>query len=523
MDQQQPSSGDRPSGGSGGSGGGVADAAYLGIDVGTTGVRAVLLDAAGWVLGRGARPLHSDRRNGVRHEQDPDEWWSALCGAVRQALTSQAGREGSRITAVAVAATSGTVVVEDDRGRPVTPGLLYDDRRALDLAGRVTAAGAAIWARSGVVAAPMWALPRVLWLVRNVGVPPGGRIAHQGDHLARRLTGTPVPTDTSQALKTGVDLVTGNWPADVFAELGLDPGLLPEVVTPGTLIGEVSRAAAAATGLPAGTQVQAGMTDGCAGQIGAGALAPGAWTSGLGTTLVLKGVCAVPLVDPSGACYAHRHPDGGWLPGGASNCGGGYLRQEFGPDLDALGAAAARDTGSSVSYPLLGTGERFPFPAPNARAFTLGEPGGRPARFAAALRGLACVERLAYDRVTGLGARVAGPLRFTGGATRNAHLTQLRADLLDRRVQVLQHGDAATGMAVLAAAPPGRLTETAARMVRPGREFFPDPRRHERLVEIYDRFTAELHRRGWLASGPADQAGRTGDRDDHRPAGPSVP
>ena len=547
MDEQRP---DR------GSADRLGDEAYLGIDVGTSGVRAAVLDGSGRVLGRGAEPLHSDRRRGVRHEQDPDEWWAALCVAVRQALVcvgdavgdigdssaanggaangggvngsnwnggrasggAANGRRGGlsvRIAAVAVAATSGTLLVEDARGRPVTAGVLYDDGRAVGLADRVAAAGATVWSRSGIVAQPTWALPRALWLLHHTQLPPGGRVVHQGDHLVRRLTGEPVPTDTSQALKTGVDLITGDWPAAVLTELGLDPAVFPAVVGPGTPIGVVGPAAAAATGLPAGAQVRAGMTDGCAAQIGAGALGPGAWTTVLGTTLVLKGVSDLPLADPSGAFYSHRHPDTGWLPGGASNAGAGFLASWFGPDLHGLSEAAGRDTGTAVTYPLRGAGERFPFTDAAARRFTIGQADGPVARFAAALRGLACVERLAYERVRGLGAPVLGPIRSSGGATRNVHLTQLRADLLGRSVQVAAQGGAAIGMAVLAAAGPGRVAETAARMLPPGREFEPDAVRHGRLLEVYGRFVGELRRRGWLDVEPGT-FGTEGDSDSSR-------
>lgn len=87
--------------------------------------------------------------------------------------------------------------------------------------------------------------------------------------------------------------------------------------------------AAAHRGLPAETPILAGMTDGCAAQISAGALAEGHWNSVLGTTLVLKGVAHRLLRDPEGAVYSHRHPDEGWLPGGASNVGAGALARHF--------------------------------------------------------------------------------------------------------------------------------------------------------------------------------------------------
>ena len=114
------------------------------------------------------------------------------------------------------------------------------------------------------------------------------RLAHQADVVTRALAGHPVATDASHALKSGYDAARGAWPEELARELG---DLLPAVVAPGTRLGEVCATAAEQTGLPAGTPIVAGMTDGCAAQIAAGALRPGDWNSVLGTTLVLKG-CA---------------------------------------------------------------------------------------------------------------------------------------------------------------------------------------------------------------------------------------
>ena len=138
----------------------------------------------------------------------------------------------------------------------------------------------------------------------------GARLARQSDFINRRLVGAPVATDTSNALKTDVDLVNERRPQDVFAALSVPETLLPPVARAGAPLGVVGREAAAETGIPAGTPVFAGMTDGCAAQIGAGALSLGSWNVVLGTTLVLKGVTSEPFKDPGGTGYSHRSPDG---------------------------------------------------------------------------------------------------------------------------------------------------------------------------------------------------------------------
>jgi D-ribulokinase len=477
--------------------------AWLGIDLGTQSVRAALVDPEGGVVGAGSCALTRDRRSDDRHEQDPDEWWSATCAATRAALDRAGGRP---VGGVSIDSTSGTLVVQSPDGTPVGPGLMYDDARAADEAARCRRVGADLWARLGYRMQDSWALPKLVWLTDRGDLPADARVAHQADHVAARLAGHPVATDVSHVLKTGYDLLGLRWPAEVLGELGVRPDVLPDVVATGTPVGAVSAAGAEASGIPEGTPLRAGMTDGCAGQVSAAALTPGDWCSSLGTTLVLKGSTRELLRDPDGAVYCHRNPDGGWLPGGASSTGAGVVAREFaGADLDTLTEQASRlPPPSGVAYPLHGTGERFPFAAPDARAFGL-EPAGYSSeaeRFAAVLHGIAYVERLAFDVLAGLGADTTGQLSFAGGAVRNRWWNQLRADLLQRPVLVPEQVEAAVGSAVVAAAPVGRLAETAARMVRVRERLEPDPARGERLREGYDRLVAALVERGWLDSAP---------------------
>lgn len=472
---------------------------WLGVDLGTQGVRAVLVDGAGAVLGTGSAPLTHDVRDGQRHEQDPGQWWTATCAATRAALAARGDRP---VGGLSIDATSGTLVVQDADGRAAGPALMYDDRRAAAEAARVQDEGVELWTALGYRMQASWALPKVVWLTARNAVPAGHRLAHQADHVGARLAGHPLPTDWSHALKTGYDLLADAWPQALLERLGVDPALLPPVVAPGERVAVVSPAAAEESGIPAGTPIVAGMTDGCAAQVATAALAPGRWCSALGTTLVLKGSTRDLLRDPVGAVYCHRNPDGGWLPGGASSTGAGILADELpGADLDAL-TERARERGvpAGATYPLAGRGERFPFVADDAEGFDLGRPDdGDPAtRLQRVAHGVAYVERLAFDVLAGLGADVSGPLVATGGASRNDWWTQLRADVLQRPVAVPEHAGSAVGSAVLAAAPPGRLAEIAARMVRMRRRFEPDPARADELTDGYLRLVTALQDRGWL-------------------------
>ncbi|WP_043669834.1 FGGY-family carbohydrate kinase [Streptomyces xylophagus] len=460
--------------------------AWLGIDLGTQSVRALLVSGDGRVLGAGTAPL-TNHRDGVRHEQDPGEWWEAVCTACRAALTGPVS-SGLRLGGLAVCGTSGTVLLTNAQGRPLTTGLMYDDGRAVAEAARV-----------GMQTS--WALPKALWLLEEYGrgqergLGQVTWVTHQPDVITARLTGAPVPTDSSHALKTGYDAEREAWPPQL-AYLG---EVLPEVVRPGSRLGEVCRAAAEATGIPAGTPVIAGMTDGCAAQIASGALRYGAWNSVLGTTLVLKGASARPLRDDTGVVYNHRAPDGSWLPGGASSVGAGALPAESDPaEMDRT--AAGYEPSGALTYPLTSPGERFPFLAPAATAFTLGTPASDADRWAAVLQGVAFTERLCLDYLHHLGAEIDGPLTFTGGAARSAYWNQLRADILGRPARVPEQIEPALGMAVLAAhAGLGTsLADTADRMVRIRTVLEPRASRTARFTEPYARLVDELETRGWL-------------------------
>jgi len=260
------------------------------------------------------------------------------------------------------------------------------------------------------------------------------------------------------------------------------------------------RVAAEATGIPAGTPVISGATDGCAAQLGAGALTVGSWNSVLGTTLILKGVTLDLIRDPLGVVYSHKAPNGDWLPGGASSTGAGVISRDFtGRDLDELNQAASTHEPSGViTYPLVSNGERFPFVAPGARGFVLGEPVNDGDRFAGVLQGVGFIERLSFDYLHLLGAPIDGSLTLTGGATKSAYWCQLRADILGRPVTLPDNAEPALGMAVLAASPGRVAADVAAEMVRVRDIIDPRPGTAGMYDSTYRTLVTELEHRGWL-------------------------
>jgi sugar (pentulose or hexulose) kinase len=487
----------------------AADVAWVGIDLGTQSVRAAIVDDHGAVLSLGTAPLASRRRTGPgrQHEQDPHHWWEAVGDASRQAFAELHSRERPRrIGGVAICSTSGTVVLTDEQGAPLTPALMYDDARAVDELARIHALSDVVPQSADVQLS--WALPKIGWLLRHhTGTGTGGggrpanrRVAHSADVIAANLVGHRVHTDTSHALKSGYDIVKGGWNHALADAAGVDLAVLPDVVRPGTPMGAVTVSASAHTGIPAGTTVVAGMTDGCAAQIAAGALAPGTWNSVLGTTLVLKGVSADLLADPDGAVYSHLHPDGGWLPGGASNVGAGVITEEFGTqNLDRLSATAREfEPAGAVMYPLSSRGERFPFVRPDAVGFELGAVSGPEERYAAMIQGVAYVERLCFEHLAAIGADVTGQISVTGGATRGDDWNQLRADVLGRTLALPASPEPSFGMAVLASSGEEGVTARADRMVTTRAVVEPRPGAHERFTGGYAKLTAELIRRGYI-------------------------
>jgi D-ribulokinase len=453
----------------------------LGVDLATAAVRVVAVDiASGAVVSSSSAPLPPPAVPAPgQQEQEPVH--AVVVRDVVRAVTAGLGRRAAEIGALAVTATSGSVVPADASGRPTGAVLLYSDQRGAGLA----PAGAP-------------ALRRLAWLA---GAGSGPRLLHVPDVVVADLTGRLV-TDTSHALKAGIDPVAARWPADQLAAAGVPVAALPELVHPGTVVGEVRPAVATDLGLPPGVRVVAGMTDGCTAQLAAGAVAPGRTAGVLGTTLVLKGVAGAEVTGFGGAVYSHLAPDGRWWPGGASNAGAGVLTGHGGPrDLAAADADAARLGPSPWTvYPLPGTGERFPFARPDATGFLVGGGSPSPAELhRARLDGVALVERLGLERLAALGVASADH-RVVGGGTRSAVWTTIRASALNRPVSRPAEPSSAFGAAVLAAAavtgtPP---VDAADAMVRRAAVVDPDPAQVGPLEEGYRRLTGELRRRGWL-------------------------
>lgn len=481
----------------------------LGIDVGTQGARVVACDPQGRVQAQAVEPFDLKITPELPPrwaEQEPERWWAAVAMCLSQVVTilRQQGYGTEAIQALAVTSTSGTILPVTAQGQPMRPALMYNDSRAQAEAEEVQAAGSSLAEALGYRFNASYALAKILWLRRHEPqlFETAHRFIHAADFIVGRLTGEYGVTNFSDALKTGYDLHHNDWPEFIERDLGIPRPQLPAVVRPGTIIAQTSAACQEATGLPAGLPVMAGMTDGCTSQISTGAVAPGDWNSTLGTTLVIKGVTEQLLLDPQGRIYSHHHPDGYWLPGGASNTGGEAMAlrfpQEKWTDFNAQALKLA-PTGIII-YPLARLGERFPFARATAEGFVIGQPENEASNYTAHLEGVGYVERLAYEVLEGIGAQVSETIYSAGGATRSRAWSQIRADILGRMLVRPEVTGGAMGAAIIAAAGSwyGGLIPAARAMVRLAERVEPRLAQRAAYEVYYQKFKEACRERGYI-------------------------
>lgn len=476
----------------------------VGIDVGTQGARALAVTPDGKVEASAEEkfPPFEPGLPAGWFEQDPRSWWRAVSACLR-ALTRSLP-SGVVYAGVSVDSTSGTVLPVDGQGEPLYAALMYNDNRSSSQAEVVRRAGHDLEGRLGYAFGPSFALPKILWMKeeRPEVFKSADRFIHATDFIIGCLSGDYGISDYCDALKTGYDLIHDGWPAFIEAELGIPVKKLPEVVAPGQCIGRVNTEAYGQTGLPVGTPVYAGVTDGVASHFASGAVEPGEWNTSFGVTLVLKGISETLVIDPRQRIYSHRHPEGWWMPGGASNTGTEWMAREFpGRDLKTMSALVhPRLPTSILRYPLVRTGERFPFTSPQAEGFTLGKARDEIDAFAAGMEGLALFERLAYDTLQSIGIPVGGRILITGSGARSDVWAEIRASVLQRVMARPEVSETAMGAALLAAAGVwyASLSQAVRAMVRIERTFEPNPALVGPYKDRYERFTAEMVRRGYI-------------------------
>ena len=415
---------------------------YLGIDVGTSGCRACVIDEQADILAEAAVGLPAPlTRDGIS-EQDGELWWQALCQLLDD-LSRRTPLAG--IAAISLDGTSSTLLCCSEDGTPLAPALMYNDARstaeAASIAGIAPATSGAHGASSS--------LAKLLFLQSHGLTTDATHALHQADWLLGRLAGRYGVTDENNALKLGYDPVQRCWPGWLDA-LDLDRRLLPRVVAPGQATGTLDDRWRQRWGFSETTHIVSGTTDSTAAFLATGA-APGEAVTSLGSTLVLKVYTDRPVFEPRHGIYSHRLGDL-WLAGGASNSGGTVLRQYFSPDEIASLTRQLRPsipTGLDY-YPLPATGERFPEYDPSLSPRLQPRPPEDAIFFQGILEGIAAIEARGYRLLEQLGAPYPTRIHTTGGGAGNTGWQAIRQAALGVPVIAAEHQQAAYGAALLA-------------------------------------------------------------------------
>lgn len=407
---------------------------FLGIDFGTSGARAIAIDADGAML--------AEARQTFGGEQTAEIWRAALFELIARIPAAVRRTLG----AIAINGTSATVLLCDASNQPLCPPLLYNDNRAQAEAEslRNTAPeGSPVLSASS-------SLAKLLWLQKQPEISRARFFLHQADWLAALLHGRPGFSDYHNSLKLGYDPGLLHYPGWLLS-LPAAP-LLPQVVAPGTEIGPVGAEIADRFSLPRECIVRAGTTDSIAAFLASGANRPGQAVTSLGSTLVLKLLSRERVDTAQFGIYSHRIGDL-WLAGGASNSGGAVLRLFFSDEqIQSLSAGIDPDTDSSLNYyPLARPGERFPINDPALVPRLAPRPKDDALFLQGMLEGIARIEANGYRLLQDLGATPLESVLTAGGGAANPAWTAIRSRYLGVKVAPSRHTEAAYGTALLAA------------------------------------------------------------------------
>lgn len=418
---------------------------YLGLDLGTSGVRSAVIDAAGALVSE-ARAAYPPAPEG---EVNASHWLAAAeaCLDAQRGALRVIDRDMAEIAALAIDGTSGTVVLTDAALRPVTPGLMYDSS-GFHAEAEAIAAHAP---ETHIARGPGSVLARMLRLQSLPGADRAAHLLHQADLVLCRLLGRGGVSDDSNALKLGWDPESRAWPG-WYAATGAQTWLLPTPLRVGGSAGAISPEAARRFGFSPDLHLRAGASDSTAAFLAAGATESGDAVTSLGSTLAIKMLTDTRIDAPALGVYSH-FVHGRWLAGGASNTGGRVLLAHFSAgEIARLSEKIdpARPTGLDY-YPLLKAGERFPVNDPALAPRLAPRPEDDALFLHAMLEGVAAVEARGYAALRELGA--TGPRRVLtcGGGAANAAWTRIRAAMLGVPVASAASSEASVGMARLSA------------------------------------------------------------------------
>jgi xylulokinase len=479
----------------------------LGIDVGTGGSRALVIDEAGRVVASATvehAPFASPRTGWA--EQDARDWWRASAGAVRAAL-SAGGVSADEIACVGLTGQMHGAVLLDAEDAPLRPSIIWCDVRTHGQCRALTrSVGAERLIR--LVMNPAlegFTLPKLLW-VREREPEVWGRVRAvllPKDYVRLRLTGEKA-TDVADASGTLLlDVGRRRWSEEMLELVELDRSLLPRAFESAEVTGRVSAAGAEATGLREGTPVVAGAGDQAAGAVGMGLVRPGAVSATIGTSGVVFAATDRPALDPKGRVHTFCHAfPGGWHVMGVTQGAGlslRWFRDQFGAGPDDGRDPYKRLTEEAASAPpgadgLLWApylmGERTPHLDPHARAALVGLTAShtRAHVVRALLEGVAFSLRDTLTIFEEMGVPVE-TVRLGGGGARSGLWRQVQADIYGREVELVEADEgAAYGAALLAGVGGGAwgsVEEACAATVRVRERVAPQPEAARLLDEQY--------------------------------------
>jgi xylulokinase len=449
----------------------------LGIDVGTGGTRVVLLGGDGFVLSSAttAHPPFASPHPGWA-EQNPDDWWAALCSAIPECLT-RGKTAGAEISGIGLTGQMHGLVLLDRSGRVLRPSILWCDQRTEAECREITEkiGAARLIELTANPALTNFTLPKIWWVQKHEREiwTRAGAILLPKDYIRLRLSGSRA-TDVADASGTLLfDVANRQWSPPMMDVSRLNPDLLPSVFESCEISGHVSEEGARATGLRAGIPIVAGAGDQAAGAVGAGIVRPGAVSATIGTSGVAFAATAGPVRDPAGRIhtFCHAVPQR-WHVMGVTQAAGyslRWFRDQFGaggdPAQDAyerlMTEASAAPAGADglLWAPYL-MGERTPHLDPNARGALVGISAmhTRAHVVRAILEGVAFSLRDTLTIFAELKIPVES-IRLGGGGARGGLWRQIQADVYGMPVGLVDVEEGpAYGAALLAGVGAGNWT-----------------------------------------------------------------
>lgn len=503
---------------------------FVTVDQGTSSTKTAIWDAEGRPLAEATAGYDLERTSAVRAQIDPETWWDAL-GTTIRAVLAQSRVPAGEVGAVAVDGIGWTLVAVDAELRAVAPALTWLDRRAeseaAELRARPDAAHLVDLAANPIDAA--YITPKLVWLQRHepAAFDAARWFLTASGFLTGRLTGE-ATCDLTQAYGFHCfDLRAGRWDVRTARDLGIPEDRLPPLRACGDIAGSVTREAATATGLAAGTPVLVGGLDAAVGALGAGVTRPGR-TQDQGGQAGGMGMSIPDVVVEPRLILSHHVLGGQFLLQSGTVGGGGlgWFRRILGradasfDDLTAEAASASPGSGGVLFLPYL-AGERTPLWSTAARGVFLGLSYAttRADMLRAVMEGcgFAILDNLRVAESTG--HRVTEWLG-TGGAAASPLWNQIKADITGRPFVVARRADGTQGghglgLFALAAAAVGAGDApgaTVERLLTRRTVFDPDPARHAHYAELFDVWFAAS--RGLLPT--FDRLAAVVDRDEGR-------